>query len=109
MYRYIRYIACPNEKSFQYQDQCCSEDNILLKWVDEYCCVHSEVVMLVCVCYVINTTHVLHHNLYYTLHHNLYYIYIIYYIGGVYSNTDTLTINHHNFIISKLNISKFYL
>ena len=28
---------------------------------------------------------------------------------GEYSNTDTLTINHHNFIISQLNISKFYL
>ena len=28
---------------------------------------------------------------------------------GEYSNTDTLTINHHNFIISQLHISKFYL
>ena len=28
---------------------------------------------------------------------------------GEYSNTETLTINHHNFIISQLNISKFYL
>ena len=30
-------------------------------------------------------------------------------VWGEYSNTDTLTINHHNFIISQLNISTFYL
>ena len=28
---------------------------------------------------------------------------------GEYSNTETLTVNHHNFIISQLNISKFDL
>ena len=28
---------------------------------------------------------------------------------GEYSNNDTLTINHHNFIISQLNITTFYL
>ena len=26
-----------------------------------------------------------------------------------YSNTDTITINYHNFIIYKLNITKFYV
>ena len=30
-------------------------------------------------------------------------------IKGEYSNTETLTIHHNNFIISQLNITKFYL
>ena len=45
---------------------------------------------------------------------NLYeYRIYIYIYRGEYSNTDTLydtiVINHHNFIISQLNITKFYL
>ena len=30
-------------------------------------------------------------------------------LRGEFSNTDTLTISHHNFIISQFNIFKFYL
>ena len=37
----------------------------------------------------------------------IYYDMIVFSSMGEYSNTDTLTINHHNFIISQLNISNF--
>ena len=38
------------------------------------------------------------------LNNNIHYFNII---RGEYSNTDTLTINHNNFIIYHLNVSKF--